>query len=66
MEVNSERKGNTLKVGFLNIIDNNLLEKYMNFYDIVCVDDQTMDVLFYIIKIIENGVYVEEMYNVVI
>ncbi|CEF67488.1 7-methylguanosine phosphate-specific 5'-nucleotidase [Strongyloides ratti] len=66
MEVNSERKGNTLKVGFLNIIDNNLLEKYMNFYDIVCVDDQTMDVPFYIIKIIENGVYVEEMYNVVI
>uniref|UniRef100_A0A0K0DUX1 5'-nucleotidase n=1 Tax=Strongyloides stercoralis TaxID=6248 RepID=A0A0K0DUX1_STRER len=60
MEVNSKRKGNTLKIGFLNFDKSNLLQKYMNYYDIVCVDDQTMEVPFYITKIIENGVYVDE------
>uniref|UniRef100_A0A0K0G0K3 5'-nucleotidase n=1 Tax=Strongyloides venezuelensis TaxID=75913 RepID=A0A0K0G0K3_STRVS len=61
MEINSERKGNTLKIGFLNFNKSNLLQKYINCYDIVCVDDQTMEVPNYITKIIESGVYVDEL-----
>uniref|UniRef100_A0A0N5A1C7 5'-nucleotidase n=1 Tax=Parastrongyloides trichosuri TaxID=131310 RepID=A0A0N5A1C7_PARTI len=61
MEINKNRKGNTLKVGYLNFDINNLLQKYMNCYDIVCVDDQTMEIPQYILKIIENGVYVDEL-----
>ena len=45
-----------LKIGFLNANIEERLENYMNLYDIVLMDDQTMNLPFNIVKKIAGDV----------
>ena len=47
-------KTNVLKIGFLNFEVEKLLETYMENFDIVLVEDQTMDVPIDLLKMLCN------------
>ncbi|XP_063584899.1 cytosolic 5'-nucleotidase 3-like isoform X1 [Penaeus indicus] len=53
MAVGVPQPSNVLKIGFLNDKVEERLEAYMNGFDIVLIDDQTMDVVNSIVRIME-------------
>uniref|UniRef100_A0A0K0ECN8 5'-nucleotidase n=1 Tax=Strongyloides stercoralis TaxID=6248 RepID=A0A0K0ECN8_STRER len=54
MDAGVENEGIALKIGFLNFNFENLLPKYSEGYDIVIINDQSMDVPNHILNIIEE------------
>ncbi|KHJ95314.1 HAD hydrolase, family IE [Oesophagostomum dentatum] len=59
MDVGVEKQGPTLKIGFLNSDIDNLLEHYLDAYDVVLVRDQSMAIPDAIVQIIAEG-YIKE------
>ncbi|KAK6045511.1 Pyrimidine 5'-nucleotidase [Cooperia oncophora] len=55
MDVGVEKDGPTLKLGFLNSDVQNLLDHYMDVYDVVLVQDQSMKVPDTIVQAIAAG-----------
>ncbi|WKX91845.1 hypothetical protein Q1695_010124 [Nippostrongylus brasiliensis] len=55
MDVGVEKQGPTLKIGFLNSDISNLLSHYLEVYDIVLVQDQSMQVPDAIVETIASG-----------
>ncbi|KJH42950.1 HAD hydrolase, family IE [Dictyocaulus viviparus] len=55
MDVGVEKKALTLKIGFLNSNVNSLLDHYMEVYDVVLVQDQSMQIPHKILQAIANG-----------
>uniref|UniRef100_A0A0N4ZET7 5'-nucleotidase n=1 Tax=Parastrongyloides trichosuri TaxID=131310 RepID=A0A0N4ZET7_PARTI len=54
MDAGVENEGVALKIGFLNFNFEELLPKYSEGYDIVVINDQSMDVPDYIVNLIEQ------------
>lgn len=55
MDVGVEKDGPTLKIGFLNSDVSNLLDHYMDVYDVVLVQDQSMQLPDTILQAIATG-----------
>ncbi|VDM59610.1 unnamed protein product [Angiostrongylus costaricensis] len=55
MDVGVEKKSLTLKIGFLNSDVNNLVDHYMEVYDMVLVQDQSMQIPNSIVQAIADG-----------
>ncbi|KAJ1368952.1 hypothetical protein KIN20_030318 [Parelaphostrongylus tenuis] len=55
MDVGVEKKALTLKIGFLNSDVSNLLDHYMDAYDMVLVQDQSMQIPNHILQAIADG-----------
>lgn len=55
MDVGVETELVVLKIGFLNFDAEKLLEKYMEEYDIVLVEENSLDVPLQIMELIKDG-----------
>lgn len=55
MDVGVETELVVLKIGFLNFDSEKLLEKYMEEYDIVLVEENSLDVPLQIMELIKDG-----------
>ncbi|KAK6026262.1 hypothetical protein OSTOST_07799 [Ostertagia ostertagi] len=55
MDVGVEKDGPTLKIGFLNSDVQSLLDHYMDVYDVVLVQDQSMKVPDTVVQAIAAG-----------
>lgn len=61
MDIGLEGERTALKIGFLNFNEDALIEKYTNAFDIVLINDQTMDVPQQILSLIASSVSAEEI-----
>uniref|UniRef100_A0A1I7ZKA5 5'-nucleotidase n=1 Tax=Steinernema glaseri TaxID=37863 RepID=A0A1I7ZKA5_9BILA len=63
MDVGVEREGVALKIGFLNFDHSRLMDKYLDGYDIVLINDSSMDVPINILEMVERHTSVRPLTN---